>query len=677
MSYSVSVTRSGGGAVVVTRSDSGVKVVEANNVGTLVSVAQAAAASADEDAAAAAASALAASGSASAAASSATDAETAQTAAELAETHAETAETNAAASALAAAGSASSASTSAGTATTQAGIATTQAGLAAASAVAADASADAADASAIAAAASAASITLPLPIASGGTGQITAPLALAALGGIGASLLTTRGDIITRSASAPQRLALGATGRVLISDGTDAIYGTLTAGSFATGPGIVTPAMLDNGTALSVLGVAGNAGAARADIAFGSDGHVLRRSGTTVGAGTLAAGAFATGPGIISLAMLDNGTGNSVVARSASGSGARTNVQATVDGTVLRLSGTTLGFGTLAAGAFATGPGIVTPAMLNNGSARSVLGVTGNSAAARADMQATAYQVLRGNSAGTAVAFGAIDLSQSAAATGVIQAASFPAMTGDVTSVAGALATTIAADAVSNTKLANMAQSTIKGRAASAGTGDPTDLSVEQVKTILGLAPPTIQVITASGTYTPTTGATLAVVELVGGGGGGGGADVSTSSDWTASGGGGAGGYSRKLIALSGTYSVTIGAAGSAGNNTGGNGGTGGTTTFGTGPLLQATGGSGGTGSAAGGDPATLADLGLATNRDGTFRLDTARLTATQKAAPEGVAAMFTTGLFGVYASFDKLGRRLTAARRTRGRAAASAAPAM
>ena len=61
-------------------------------------------------------------------------------------------------------------------------------------------------------------------------------------------------------------------------------------------------------------------------------------------------------------------------------------------------------------------------------------------------------------------------------------------------------------------------------------------------------------------------------------------------------------------------------------------------------------------------DPATLADLGLATNRDGTFRLDTNRLTATLKAAPEGVAAMFTTGLHGVYATFDKLSRRLTAA---------------
>lgn len=65
---------------------------------------------------------------------------------------------------------------------------------------------------------------------------------------------------------------------------------------------------------------------------------------------------------------------------------------------------------------------------------------------------------------------------------------------------------------------------------------------------------------------------------------------------------------------------------------------------------------------ATGGDPATLADLGLVTNRDGTFRLDSARLAATLKASPEGVAAMFTTGIQGVYASFDRFSRRLTAA---------------
>jgi hypothetical protein len=44
---------------------------------------------------------------------------------------------------------------------------------------------------------------------------------------------------------------------------------------------------------------------------------------------------------------------------------------------------------------------------------------------------------------------------------------------------------TIAPDAVTNAKSANMAQSTIKGRAAAAGTGDPTDLTATQATAIL------------------------------------------------------------------------------------------------------------------------------------------------------------------------------------------------
>lgn len=43
----------------------------------------------------------------------------------------------------------------------------------------------------------------------------------------------------------------------------------------------------------------------------------------------------------------------------------------------------------------------------------------------------------------------------------------------------------IANDSVTNAKLANMAQSTIKGRAAGAGTGDPTDLTATQATAIL------------------------------------------------------------------------------------------------------------------------------------------------------------------------------------------------
>lgn len=48
---------------------------------------------------------------------------------------------------------------------------------------------------------------------------------------------------------------------------------------------------------------------------------------------------------------------------------------------------------------------------------------------------------------------------------------------------------------LANAKLANMAQSTIKGRAAAAGTGVPTDLSAAQVMTLLGIV---------VSTYTPT-----------------------------------------------------------------------------------------------------------------------------------------------------------------------------
>ena len=62
------------------------------------------------------------------------------------------------------------------------------------------------------------------------------------------------------------------------------------------------------------------------------------------------------------------------------------------------------------------------------------------------------------------------------------------------------------------------------------------------------------------------------------------------------------------------------------------------------------------------GVPRTLAELGLATNRDGTFRLDSTRLTATLKASPAGVAAMLTNGIYGVFASLDKLSRTVTAA---------------
>ena len=56
---------------------------------------------------------------------------------------------------------------------------------------------------------------------------------------------------------------------------------------------IITSAMLRNSAAVSVIGRSAGTAGVPGDIAASTDGHVLRRSGSTLGFGTLAAGAFA------------------------------------------------------------------------------------------------------------------------------------------------------------------------------------------------------------------------------------------------------------------------------------------------------------------------------------------------------------------------------------------------
>lgn len=77
---------------------------------------------------------------------------------------------------------------------------------------------------------------------------------------------------------------------------------------------------------------------------------------------------------------------------------------------------------TTSAGAVATtiGNNVVTNAKFRQGVARSVVGVTGNATANVADIQGTANQVLRVDSAGTGLAFGAVNLASSAAVTGAL-----------------------------------------------------------------------------------------------------------------------------------------------------------------------------------------------------------------------------------------------------------------
>jgi flagellar hook-associated protein 2 len=62
------------------------------------------------------------------------------------------------------------------------------------------------------------------------------------------------------------------------------------------------------------------------------------------------------------------------------------------------------------------------------------------------------------------------------------------------------------------------------------------------------------------------------------------------------------------------------------------------------------------------GTPRTLGDLGLSIQRDGTFALDTKRLTETLNANPQAAGDMFTNGLYGVYSTIDAISRKATTA---------------
>jgi hypothetical protein len=213
--------------------------------------------------------------------------------------------------------------------------------------------------------------------------------------------------------------------------------------------GGVTLAMLAAGAALSVLGVTGNAPAARADIVAGTDNFVLRRSGAAVGFGLLV-GASVT-DATLSLAKLANGTALSVLGVTGNAGAPYADMAAGVDGHVMRRSGAVIGFGTIAAAAIPNST--ITLAKIANGTALSVLGVTGNAGAAYADIVAgTDNFVLRRS--GTAVAFGLI------------------------------VGANVTDGTLSLAKLANQNQTTFVGRVA-AGAGVPSALTQAEVETAL------------------------------------------------------------------------------------------------------------------------------------------------------------------------------------------------
>ena len=175
-------------------------------------------------------------------------------------------------------------------------------------------------------------------------------------------------------------------------------------------------------------------------------------------------------PGSMSLATLEDSAALSVLGRAVDSPGTPASISAGSDGQALRRNGTTLGFGTIATAGITDDA--VTDAKLRDSAALSVIGRSANTTGNPADIAAASDgQVLRRS--GTAIGFGEV-------------------------ATAG-----ISDNAVTNAKLADMAQDTIKGRTSGSGTGDPVDLTAAQVATIVSSAIASALNITSS-VYTPT-----------------------------------------------------------------------------------------------------------------------------------------------------------------------------
>ncbi|MGD9729993.1 MAG: phage tail fiber protein, partial [Nitrospiraceae bacterium] len=124
----------------------------------------------------------------------------------------------------------------------------------------------------------------------------------------------------------------------------------------------VSNAKLRDSSGLSIIGRSANSIGYPADITAGSDGDILRRSGSTLGFGSVpftsvtGLGALADKNTVgtsdvdndaVSNTKLRDSGGLSVIGRSANSSGDPADITAGSDGDILRRSGTTLGFGTI------------------------------------------------------------------------------------------------------------------------------------------------------------------------------------------------------------------------------------------------------------------------------------------------------------------------------------------
>lgn len=226
-------------------------------------------------------------------------------------------------------------------------------------------------------------------------------------GGTGLTSYATGDTLYASAINTLSVLTIGASATYLRSNGTIPAWSTIP-GTEVTGAALTK--VDDTNVTLTLGGTPTTALLRAASLTLGWSGQLaVSRGGTGVstfgGTNTLL---YTTATDTLSSVATAN---TSALVTSSTGVPSWTS--GTVANRVLRTDGTTITFSQVALTTDVSGR--LPFANLTQGSARSVLGVTGNATADVASIQGTANQVLVVNGAGTALTFGSIDLSQSAA----------------------------------------------------------------------------------------------------------------------------------------------------------------------------------------------------------------------------------------------------------------------
>lgn len=251
-----------------------------------------------------------------------------------------------------------------------------------------------------------------------------------------------------------------------------------------------------NAVAAGAAGFMSGADKAKLDgVAAGANNYVHPNhtgdvTSTGDGATVIAAQAVTTSKlaaGAVTDARISNRTALSVFGRATNSVGVGGDIAATVDGQVLLRSGGALMFGTLVAGSY-TANTIPLTAVANVAANTVLANATGSAAAPTAIALAASQLFGMGSTGNIAPITLGTNLSMSGT---TLNAAGSGGVAdgdkGDITVSASGATWTIDNDVVTNAKAANMATATIKGRA-TAGTGDPEDLTASQAKTLLAIA---------------------------------------------------------------------------------------------------------------------------------------------------------------------------------------------